>query len=829
MLTVFHYKSPIWADKKTIWPPISKEIAFEGVQKGVDGGAEHSGKDTATTHIQSTLPQRPSKNVLRLTADKDVLYHPLHSGETIRILELHPGQTNDPITCDFHYADLQHPHIGYEALSYVWGQKSDLTYNENECEETIHTIQCNGYQRETTANLHQALRYIRKPSEPAFLWVDALCINQDDNLERGHQVALMGSIYKNAGRVLIWIGEHRIRGIYNDVEERNIDPPSELEGVRAQRSFGAICDIVNRWKGSESEPAASYIVADPAQSGKVTKFSTFEEHPSTERANIDRDFMRRIVAPRLTHPRFRKLEPRIWATSNQEGNPIVDLGIDSTIETAPYSHLWLSIADLFGRSWFWRVWIVQECVLARAAVVKCANAEIDWRWVGLAAAIIRTNYHGICEKMHIGGAYNAYLMFRMSPMSDLPPPTLSFIDLLRLTRQFEVTDSRDRVYGLLGIKTIDNDPTTNSLFVRPDYSLSANELWKQLAWQAIQHSGSLSILSSVQYTTENYDSESIIGGMRHLWETTNVKVTSSWVPEWERVYRATLSPWDTREAFAAAREFPLTLFDQSDTAPDILRVEGIYVGTIGVGGAYMWHDIDTALPCSKHLASFFMTESGLRLLSRVYTAGRNAYGSLTEPTDEAFFDFAAYLLKHKSKQKYEQQNYRNSPDILDAHPSLKSMLEVWANKGDATRFLQASLTYCERRRLFITFNGFVGLGPDSVRGGDIITVLAGGDVPFLLRPISGTETYTGNNCTSLVDRDAKEQQYLLVGECYVEGLMQGEAVRATKAISELSGPVPHELVLQEIVAYGNEVDAITMEALEKRACVIPEKSIFNIR
>lgn len=56
----------------------------------------------------------------------------------------------------------------------------------------------------------------------------------------------------------------------------------------------------------------------------------------------------------------------------------------------------------------------------------------------------------------MSGVYNVYLMFRISPMSDLPPLQLSFVQFLRLTREFEVTDKRDRVYGLLGTRTTNN-------------------------------------------------------------------------------------------------------------------------------------------------------------------------------------------------------------------------------------------------------------------------------------------------------------------------------------------------------------------------------------
>jgi len=58
-----------------------------------------------------------------------------------------------------------------------------------------------------TKNVYLALRDLRYKEEDRVLWIDALCINQDDDVERGLQVQQMGSIYSMAERVLIWLGE----------------------------------------------------------------------------------------------------------------------------------------------------------------------------------------------------------------------------------------------------------------------------------------------------------------------------------------------------------------------------------------------------------------------------------------------------------------------------------------------------------------------------------------------------------------------------------------------------------------------------------------------
>ncbi|KAH8686137.1 heterokaryon incompatibility, partial [Tricladium varicosporioides] len=55
-------------------------------------------------------------------------------------------------------------------------------------------------------NLYSAMKYLRREGSEIILWVDALCINQGDTLERTQQVKQMGTVYKKARKVLAWLG-----------------------------------------------------------------------------------------------------------------------------------------------------------------------------------------------------------------------------------------------------------------------------------------------------------------------------------------------------------------------------------------------------------------------------------------------------------------------------------------------------------------------------------------------------------------------------------------------------------------------------------------------
>lgn len=97
------------------------------------------------------------------------------------------------ICCELKHAYLDDP-PQYHALSYCWGDPI-----------VIAPILVNGSTMEVTTNLEAALRELRAQKINT-IWVDALCINQQDPTERGLQVMRMGLIYSRAVTVLAWLG-----------------------------------------------------------------------------------------------------------------------------------------------------------------------------------------------------------------------------------------------------------------------------------------------------------------------------------------------------------------------------------------------------------------------------------------------------------------------------------------------------------------------------------------------------------------------------------------------------------------------------------------------
>ncbi|KAI1120679.1 heterokaryon incompatibility protein-domain-containing protein [Nemania abortiva] len=129
------------------------------------------------------------------------MYSPLKSDERqIRLVTIKAGRWWSSLRCHLTCVSLNDaPH--YEALSYVWGNPDDRVQ-----------VLLNEQSVGVTRNLGQALSYLRSPSEDRVIWIDALCINQEDLDERASQVRLMPDIYRMAWRVVSWLGAKDARG-----------------------------------------------------------------------------------------------------------------------------------------------------------------------------------------------------------------------------------------------------------------------------------------------------------------------------------------------------------------------------------------------------------------------------------------------------------------------------------------------------------------------------------------------------------------------------------------------------------------------------------------
>ncbi|KAJ4355379.1 uncharacterized protein N0V89_003395 [Didymosphaeria variabile] len=133
---------------------------------------------------------------LMLQASSTYQYQPLGSkASSYRLLKLLKSE-GMMLECELSLQSRDDGHIPYEALSYTWGSS-----------ELVERITVNGKQFWITDNLYAALQCLRRSDRDRFLWIDAVCINQADKEEQGHQVQQMGEIYRHAEKVLFWLGK----------------------------------------------------------------------------------------------------------------------------------------------------------------------------------------------------------------------------------------------------------------------------------------------------------------------------------------------------------------------------------------------------------------------------------------------------------------------------------------------------------------------------------------------------------------------------------------------------------------------------------------------
>ena len=151
------------------------------------------------------IEQNTNIDYANTAAPKERLYKhsPLNDPSYTRLLTLLPGSHCTPLRCQIveHQASSD---TRYDALSYAWG---DPVYSESiqVCESS--NAERVSWYLPVTRNLFEALLRLRSDDAPRTLWIDALCINQDDLEEKGHQVARMGRVYREASQVIVWLGE----------------------------------------------------------------------------------------------------------------------------------------------------------------------------------------------------------------------------------------------------------------------------------------------------------------------------------------------------------------------------------------------------------------------------------------------------------------------------------------------------------------------------------------------------------------------------------------------------------------------------------------------
>ncbi|KAK3493505.1 heterokaryon incompatibility protein-domain-containing protein [Neurospora crassa] len=444
--------------------------------------------DSADTEMPAGVDNTTASLPVRVQSQKQNLYHnvPLLRGQ-IRLLQLLPNENEDAtIQCRLFRTALDSRGTRlYEALSYVWGSRDNRR-----------SIVVNGCDLAVGENLYAALLHLRDPSVERTIWIDAICINQEDTEEKGHQVQSMAKIYAKATRIIVWLGE----------EAAGSD--QALEEIRLA-------------------------------------------------ADVER-YTRR--------------------PDNYAG-----------------------ILALLQRSWFQRIWVLQEVAAARHILIKCGSAEVDGYafCLGLNALKISKELRPNLRARILSVTYlirGAIFRPKYTTTCQTDNFSLNIRPLGELSEMYhtrEATDRRDKVYALLGMSS--DNPIAAGLSA--DYTIS----WVQLLNKVIHFS-----LSELLFVGlwDNQENAFIEGKGCVLGEVSTVEKNATWedkqdvVITWRKVFDVPVSRWSILTTEKSIQEGDIVCLLQGASKPTILRPCNYHWVVIMIA-VYLENDLQAATGKTK--------------------------------------------------------------------------------------------------------------------------------------------------------------------------------------------------------------------------------------
>ena len=615
----------------------------------------------------------------------DYKYAPLQHPDSIRLLVLIPGEMDSPIqTYLAEYRLQENP--PYEAVSYTWANE------EGDCSLSSQ-IRCDDARLWVTKNCELALRYLRETDSERILWVDAICINQKDVGERGHQVGIMRDVYSKAVRVLIWLGE----------ESRDRGPALFHPGDSISSSSSEIA----------SGPPSSADSSCREISGHEERRDDYGETISV--SEIFLHFLEKMAAEMIQISDSGQ-DPTSSALYQELISQIYE-GWRANASGAG-SELRRGFTDIFNRRWWTRVWVVQEVVAAKSAFLICSkictNYHYFLRWYRLVYKDYSQKAKGVWNSL--GFAYHH--LFAVSDAlgaNGASAQTEAFLRVADVARDLTASNPRDNVFGILGLSD-----KFNTLVPTPDYNKTTTEIFTDVAISLLNLTKSLSVLE-------------------HATSTTPVINHPSWVPYWSnppvilfprynpycvsKTSKAifTISP-DSRELRVKGKIFDM--------------VEELQLADLGAYSYFSSFEkiieghrrsCDTGFSLTKYPTGESVEEALWRSLC--WNLDFQLHHPAPDEVVDSFREWYRVLISFNTSEAIEEELNSQENSFLEMINSLSP--------------------------LCATASGYLAAVPYTTEVGDRIAILAGGKVPFVLRP-------TGDH-------------YCFIGSCYVHGIMNGEA------------------------------------------------------
>lgn len=462
--------------------------------------------------------------------------------------------------------------------------------------------------------------------------------------------------------------------------------------------------------------------------------------------------------------------------------------------------------------WFSRVWVVQETLLSRSAYLVLGNTMLSWDTAFQAASNFVTHTTTCCHLTKATESMKRYADFMNEHMNFVSKVVLSFqrvplgtqnelLANLWMFRNRIATLDHDKVYGILGLLR------STEVNIDPDYRRLFTDICCSVVLEDIRVSGNLHSLKGVRTSTTPSNQASWCTDWSSLdyWAEDQSRVLSEL---YKQIYSASGSyparviPYSNNHS-----EEPRFLGIAGRTFDRVLHTSKVLRFTSGITRAPESQRLDELLEmlsilkgsCVDSLyvtggspfTAFWRTLLGDCILP--YRESQNLFHNLKSNSEDAYeplirraiaADVFAFLLWWLGwKQAYDLRK-RMLPEVdtsfLDTPghapaASRKFVIRAFSQlrKIPGVLDVNASITRATSGRcMFITSKGYIGLGPEHTRQGDEVALLLGGTTPFMLR-----NSTAADGDLTLPEPISSEQQYQLLGDCYVHGCMDGELVK----------------------------------------------------
>ncbi|KAI1373917.1 HET-domain-containing protein [Hypoxylon crocopeplum] len=401
---------------------------------------------------------------------------------------------------------------------------------------------------------------------------------------------------------------------------------------------------------------------------------------------------------------------------------------------------WVSLGELFRQPWFDRKWVLQEIGTDAPSELLWGSASLNWDHVSKAAALLKDYGYALRRQYDLLVWKPWYMDKRFSPSSYCSKPKIFTYELHRARWQL-ASDPRDHIFALLGHPSA-QEGSDGVKVIEADYTKPVEEVYHDFAVRTLLKGHSLMVLNTVQHADAQL--------------STNLRTLPTWVPQWDsQLNLHNLLGDDTCVYNSSGGIRPNPKFIESNR---VLLLDGLVIDTISTTtNPFKTSDLTVDSPT---LASVWNSlpecEGGVFTTAKKYRGG--------EPALFAFLETVSAIKKRKMQQPIaESRRLADGTDFLvkafGTAYTIGDDVREMSRAGDCYEWMERASGGSKCRRFARGREGYYALCPPAAREGDELCLLLGGQTLFCLRPT--------------------KDSHLFVGECYVHGVMNGEALNMT--------------------------------------------------